>query len=145
MTRYHRSKSEDGRPVFSPPFPAELLEPESETLWYKVWEFGAGIYQASDFQAVLRYCELTFLYDKCLAEVVQFGVVEPGSQGQNVESTASKVLGRLVGQLQSLEDRLGLSPRAASEIGLGEVKSGAPADSELAEFLRSDLQNGVEG
>lgn len=136
---YARTKTADGLPVYHPDFPGSLPA-KYEDMWHRIWRAGAGIYTESDYDIVLRYVQMTIEYDKALAIVVQFGHSELGSQGQQVEAVELKALGKFESILSSIEDRLGLNPRAAGVVGLGKVKAGdAAPDSMLGEFLASSF------
>lgn len=67
------------------------------------------------------------LYDertRCYRQLRQRGRLTKGSMGQPVRSPLYDVIRLLNGEITQLEDRFGLSPRAAQRLGVGSSDAG---------------------
>ena len=134
MARHYPEKPKTTLPEFIPSeYPSDLPE-GYEDLWFQVWSFGAGVYQERDYFTIKKYVQNQARYDQAQRQIDEDGITQVGSQDQVVPSAAFRVAKELATQLQAAEDRLGLSPRSAAEIGLNKVK-GAKGKAELEKFL----------
>ena len=99
---------------------------EDEELWLALWWLGGpdGTYHPiADYQIIQRYVELTRRRQDMLTVLDDEGYTVTGSQGQDVQHPASRVLADVEAKLVPLEDRLGLSPQARHTINLGKVQA----------------------
>ena len=115
---------------WSTPGAPEGYSPRALKLWADVWELGGpdGIYHAvADYGLVQRYVDLTLRRDKMIAVLDAEGYTVVGSQGQDVQHPAARVLSDIEGRLIPVEDRLGLSPQARHTILIGRAKAAKSA------------------
>ena len=115
------------------PDPPSSLGPVGVTCWTDVWTVGSGVYQASDFNVIERYCSLHERRRHLLGLVEADGWLTTGSTGQVVTHPAARMVGEIEGRLVSLEDRLGLNPEARVRLGIAAVEHANRLDTFLAE------------
>jgi len=99
---------------------------EDITLWANVWELGGptGVYHAvADYGLVQRYVELMERRQKMQTLLELEGYVVVGSQGQDVQHPAARIISDIEGRLIPIEDRLGLSPQSRHTILIGRAKA----------------------
>ncbi len=130
MTRHTPSAPTKGLARYIPNHYPDTLPESYRDLWLDIWDYGAGLYTVRDSLTIEKYIKLKARYDEAQELIDLHGLIEEGSQGQRVPSAAFRVSKELATQLQAIEDRLGLSPRSAAEIGLNKIK-GAKAGAEL--------------
>ena len=103
--------------------------PESVTLvsmWYEVWELGgpSGIYHVvADYNLIQRYIEMIQRRIDLLAKLDSEGYVTVGSQGQDVQHPAARILADVESKLIPIEDRLGLNPQSRNTILIGTAQT----------------------
>lgn len=115
-----------------PPAPSHLT-PEAVKVWTEVWEAGGAAYNVrTDARLIERYSELTARRLVLLETLTAEGWTTVGSQGQQAVHPAARILSDVEGKLQSLEDRLGLSPESRIRLGIATVER----ESKLSAFMR---------
>jgi P27 family predicted phage terminase small subunit len=95
-------------------------------LWENLWELGgpSGVYnRVADYELITRYVEMTQRRRLLVSRLEAEGFVTFGSQGQEVQHPAARILADVESKLVPLEDRLGLSPQARNTIQIGHVKA----------------------
>ncbi len=127
------------RRVPAPP-PGLLLDTRAR--WKEFWRsrYAALIDWHRDRQGLERLFELQDLKTRWLRSVQKHPLVE-GSQGQPVANPLATKLTSLAAELRQLEERFGLSPRSAAQLGLtvsGLRKSLADLNRELDEGVSSE-------
>ena len=125
----HSKRAEAPKPVvidqeWSTPAPPESIE--DVALWDAVWSLGgpAGVYNAvADYGLIERYVSLMERRRDLLEVIDREGWVVTGSQGQDIQHPAARILADAEGKLVPIEDRLGLSPQARHTIQVGHVQA----------------------
>lgn len=119
-------------PLAAPPAPSHL-SPEAVEVWTDVWEAGGPAYNVrTDARVVERYAELSARRLVLLATLLEEGWTTVGSTGQLAVHPAARILSDTESKLQSLEDRLGLSPESRLRLGIAAVER----ESKLSAFMR---------
>lgn len=131
--RNHIVPSDQPLPVFVPEFPSDLY-PDCVEDWGRIWKRGRGGYTEFDIPIIRRLCELYHDYRATRKLLDTLGYVEDGSQGQSVAGACTKVLSQIMKDIRADEDRLGLNPRSAGQLGLNLLK-GQQISSDLEAFL----------
>lgn len=104
--------------VPAPDCPSGLLKATRER-WDRFWSSDqAGLVGAAMADVVVRWVELWDEWERARRAVKKSPMVE-GSQGQPVAHPLMSRMGAIETELRQLEDRLGLTPRAAVNLGLG--------------------------
>jgi P27 family predicted phage terminase small subunit len=101
------------------PVAPDDLSDFAQALWHELWTDEVGqFYQPTEAGIVKRYCLLTEQYYELAKIVEDEGMVASGSQGQDVQHPAMKMMSDIAGKLQSLEDRLLRTPESRIRMGL---------------------------
>lgn len=96
------------------------------TMWNAIWELGgpSGVYHpVADYGVISRYIEFQERRTHLTARLNNEGWTEVGSQGQQVQHPAARMLSDVEAKLVPLEDRLGLSPQARHTVQVGHVQA----------------------
>ena len=105
-------------------------------LWDNLWELGgpSGVYNTvADYELITRYVEMVQRRRLLVNRLEAEGFVTVGSQGQEVQHPAARILADVESKLVPLEDRLGLSPQARHTIQIGHVKAKSALESWMDE------------
>ena len=106
---------------------------QTRRAWDRVWssELAGVLDEATDLSGVIRYFELVDERERALRAYRKKRMIK-GSQGQAVLSPMWQVVRSCDVELRSLEDRIGLSPKARLQLGI----TYAEAASSLEELNR---------
>lgn len=127
MTRHYPEKQKDLLEPYLPDFPEDRLPEECRDLWVRTWEYGAGVYLKSSYEAVVDYCRIQNQADIVYKDLLEYGAVGMGSLGQEVIGPHFKAYKELQSLLTTARATLGLTPRDAAVLGLATVQLKAGA------------------
>lgn len=105
-------------PIRVPPAPRGIGKPVVQE-WDAFWrsEYALAVKWRRDGRAISRLFELYDLHDRFLRATRKRPLV-PGSQGQPIANPLTRQLGAVDAEIRQLEDRFGLSTRAAMTLGV---------------------------
>ena len=129
----------------APPFPSALVDSggDLEVRWKRLWESELGQQwdRVTDMAGVERLFSLYGLRAVAQEAVDEEGPVVAGSQGQPVSHPMLQRMKDFDGEIRQLEDRLGLSPKARTNLGLKSTSSWRKPVARRNATLQPDLAN----